>query len=114
RVFLLTPQNEGDLLGLRAIDGATLDPSTPDSVEFTVAPVAGGGGDAGAGTAAGSGAPTTSFCTDVLPLLTTRCGSAVCHGGTDLPAEGLRLDSAAAVSATAIGRVAQESNTGPS
>jgi hypothetical protein len=113
RVFLLSPQNDADPLGLRAIDGATLDPSSPASIELTVSPGTPGGADAGA--AVGPAGPTASFCTDVLPLLTTRCGSAVCHGGTPLPAsaEGLRLDSPAGVSATAIGRVAQESNTGP-
>jgi hypothetical protein len=108
RIWLESPRSDGDANGLRAIDGATLDSATPASIEFTVAP-------AGSVAASAGGGPTTSFCTDILPVLTTRCGSSVCHGGTPLPAsaEGLRLDSPAAVAATAVGRVSEESNTGP-
>ncbi len=109
RVVILSPQNDADPLGLRAIDGATLDPSTPP-IEFTVLqPDA--GVDAGASPA--PALPTMSFCADVLPVLTTKCGSSICHGGTTLPADGLRLDSPTAVTATALGRVAVGSNRGP-
>ena len=89
--------------GIRAIDGtATLAPSTTTTIEFTVS----------ASAPVQSAPPTYEFCQDIFPIVSSKCTATSCHGGM-LPALGLRLDSSAAVLATALGRVSEESNTGP-
>lgn len=96
--------------GLRAVDGATLDPKYK-TIEFSVI-----ADDAGPPQPA---APTIDFCNDILPIFTAKCGGSSCHGGagptaTDPgPAAGLWLTSPTAIAATAVGRVAQGANTGP-
>jgi hypothetical protein len=102
RIDILSPQSPTDANGLRAIDGATLDPSSTATIEFPVH----------ATTPPTPTPPPVDFCRDVFPIFTTQCTSSVCHGGP-LPAAGLRLDSPASIAATAIGRVAQGANTGP-
>jgi hypothetical protein len=47
----------------------------------------------------------------VLPIFASKCGTSVCHGG-DLPAAGLLMTTAQGIQMTAVGRVAQGSNTG--
>jgi hypothetical protein len=103
QTYVLTitaPSGPADPNGLRAIDGATIDPLEA-TIEFPVR-----SGDAGIGQAA---PPTVDFCKDILPIFRIRCAS--CHGRS-LPAAGLRLDSPQGVNATAF-RVAQGANTGP-
>jgi hypothetical protein len=96
---IASPQSSTDLSGLRAIDGATIDPSE-SVIDFQVsAPTA------------QTTLATIDFCTSVLPILGT-CSGTMCHGGY-LPAEGLELTTGAFVASTAIGRVAHEANTGP-
>jgi len=55
--------------------------------------------------------PPVDFCSQILPLFVGHCGGSSCHS-TAAPAAGLRLTSSAGVEGTAIGRVAQGSNTG--
>jgi hypothetical protein len=57
-----------------------------------------------------------NFCDDVLPIFQLRCSGGLCHAapiGTTSPAESLILETPVGVLATAVDRVAQESNTGP-
>jgi hypothetical protein len=113
KVTMVTPQSATDANGVRAIDGATLDPSVNPVVEFQVA-CEGDAGDDGGGTGAAMPAmpiPSVDFCSQVIPIVQSKCDGSPCHGGP-LPAAGLRLDSAQAIAATAIGRVAQGANTG--
>jgi hypothetical protein len=97
---IAAPQSSTDPNGLRAVDGALLDP-LQGVIVFTVGPVG-----------STSSPPTIDFCAGVYPLFVKSCGSSVCHSGS-LPAAGLGLTSATMISATAIGRVAQAANTGP-
>ena len=113
RVVLGIPSSDGgNPNGLVAIDGATL--SAPVSLIFT----------AGAAPSPPSaGPPTMDFCRDIyVPIFQYSCAYGTCHvapptntasfdaGGGPL---GLDLSSASGVRATAIGQVADESNTGP-
>ncbi len=91
------PQDAGDIFGVRAIDGAVLDPSTPEAIGFLATAATGR-----------KPPPSVDFCTDVLPLLRSACATAGCHSspGAGQPAsapEGLVLDTAAGVQATALG-----------
>jgi hypothetical protein len=97
-----SPQSATDPYGLRAIDGATLDPKSPSLFEFQV--VAAG--------APPTPAPTMDFCNDVFTPALQTCGGTGCHGSA-FPAAGLLLTTAAGVAQTAIGRVARGANTGP-
>ncbi len=104
--------------GVRAFDGATLDPGLPDSariVDFQTCPTTGCAD--GAVVAPDPPPPTApDFCRDVLPIFSQHCSGGYCHGsivGSQLPAEGLILDSYAGVVNTAINRSSEESNTGP-
>ncbi|MGA7123058.1 MAG: Ig-like domain-containing protein [Polyangiaceae bacterium] len=102
-VDIATPASPTDLNGLRAIDGATIATKFA-KLEFPV-------GAAGGATAQAA-LPTIDFCNDIFPLLQP-CAGPSCHGGTAPgPASGLRLDTPAAITATAVGRVSQEANTG--
>lgn len=102
KVFLLVPPDDDtDEQGLRAIDRSPLWSGQPLEIAFYVGPKTG----------VGSGEPTVSFCTDVLPIFIPNCGSPVCHGSSTEPAAGLVLDTATGVSHTALGRVAHGANT---
>jgi len=101
-IGIASPQSAGDPNGLRAIDGATLDPGSPAIIDFQVT---------NATSTAPPMPPTIDFCNDVSTTFSTCTGSG-CHGST-LPAAGLLLTTAEGVAQTAIGRVAHGSNTGP-
>lgn len=102
-VDIVPPSSPTDTNGLRAIDGATIDPAEA-TLEFPVVAV-------GAGMPQAT-PPNVDFCRDILPLLTT-CAGPSCHGGTPPgPAAGLRLDTPLWISTTAVGRAAQAANTG--
>jgi len=111
KVTMVTPQSATDANGLRAIDGATLDPSVNPVVEFQVACGGDAGADGGGAEAGAPPIPSVDFCSQVMPIVLSKCAGSTCHGGPQ-PAAGLRLDSPQAIAATAIGRVAQGSNTG--
>jgi hypothetical protein len=97
---IVAPQSESDPYGLRAIDGALLDPRSPSVIVFQAA---------ASGTL--TTAPAVDFCRDVFPIFAT-CNAGGCHG-TPAPAAGLALNTAEAIAATAIGRVAVGANQGP-
>jgi hypothetical protein len=101
-IGIASPQNAGDPNGLRAIDGAMLDPGSPAIIDFQVT---------SATSTSPPTPPTIDFCNDVFTTFSTCTGSG-CHGST-LPAAGLLLTTAEGVTQTAIGRVAHGSNTGP-
>jgi hypothetical protein len=90
--------------GLRAFDGAPLQSGrVPNELSFLTS-------------ASVAATPTTlpfvePTCADVAGLLTSRCAGSCCHGG-DQPAMGLRLDSTSGLEATAIERVAHQTETG--
>lgn len=110
------PANDGDVNGLRAMDGATLDPAGAPYVL---------GFQAIAGTPDGGAPPAplqgdASFCRDVMPIFRAKCAGGACHHavtGTSVPAAGLLLETTLGVKNTAIGNptpiVARGSNTGP-
>jgi hypothetical protein len=128
RITVSAPNDHNDPNGLRAFDGALLDPtqgnvcatsSLPGCVvEFPVK-----SGPAYAGVDACSGATAIDFCKDVYPIfhgvlgtngapdVASKCGAGGCHEGS-YPAAGLALKTAAGIRETAINRVAQGSNTG--
>ncbi len=103
-VVILAPQNAADVNGLRAIDGATLEPPSPRVIAFSV-------------TDATPTPPSTvsiDFCRDIYPITSASCALSQCHEGpATTSAAGLVLDPPSGISATAVGRVAQGSNTGP-
>lgn len=99
---IASPQNAGDANGLRAIDGATLDPASPAIIDFEVT----------TSISPPPPPPTIDFCNDVFLSTFTTCTTTGCHG-TVYPAAGLLLTTADGVAQTAIGRVAHGSNTGP-
>ena len=108
RLTIASPAGPTDVNGLRAIDGATLSATSPSSVTFRVAM------DAGTSAPPPAPPPPPDFCTAVLPLFVSRCSGSGCHGGSStLPAAGLRLTDPQGVLTTAIGQVAEGSNTGP-
>ena len=104
--------DEAGSFGLRAIDGATMDPST-SKIAFTVAPPTGNPPKL----------PTIDFCKDIYPLFAARysdanysyvqglCSNIHCHAGA-YAATGLRLDLPNAIRSTAIGVEATEATTG--
>lgn len=111
--------DEAGSFGLRAIDGATMDPTTP-KIAFTV----GAALDAGT-TDAGTPppqVPTIDFCKDIYPLFAApyanpqeqyvqgMCSNASCHSGSSA-ATGLRLDLPEGIRHTAIGVEATEATT---
>jgi hypothetical protein len=103
-IAIASPQNAGDPNGLRAIDGATLDPGSPALIEFEVT---------AAVTPAPPPPPTIVFCNDVFPTFSA-CGGSGCHGtALGLPAAGLLLTTPDGITQTAVGRVAHGANTGP-
>jgi hypothetical protein len=110
QVQIASPRDSSDPNGLRAIDGATLDPTKPAPViEFAVAAAA----------MAPPAPPVIDFCKQLAQTITTSCGSqTACHMPPHppqfAPALGLVLSNAALPKfrATAIGRVAEEANAG--
>jgi hypothetical protein len=106
QLTITAPQNAADANGLRAIDGALLDPSTPTTLAFMVTD------------AAPQPAPINiDFCRDISPIfgscLLSSCHEAPQGTALEISAEGLVLDPPQYIAQTAIGRVAQEANTGP-
>lgn len=97
---IATPQSPTDLNGLRAIDGATIEPKSSVFAFQASAPL---------------GTVTTpamvDFCAVVAPIF-TNCNQSICHTGS-LPPAGLDLSANDRILATAIGRVAEGSNRGP-
>lgn len=101
---------DASTLGLRAIDGATIDPATP-AIGFSVA----------APTGNPPVDPRIDFCSDVFPLFAaTRsqpgiqgvCSSGACHGGDPTSAaQGLALSKPEWIRSTAIGVEAVETTT---
>jgi hypothetical protein len=102
QVHIAMPQSPTDSNGLRAIDGATLDPAASPTITFLAASNA----------PAQNQPPPVDFCKDIIRLF-DKCAGLVCHTASTIAAQGLLLDSASDIAATAVGRVAQESNTGP-
>lgn len=102
--FSLPPNDDVNDRGLRAIDRAALEPSQPREFAFFASEPTGQKNE-----------KTVDFCGDVLPILTMRCTSGVCHAGgpagAQFPAAGLVLDSFTGIQATAIRRVANSANT---
>jgi hypothetical protein len=103
-VIIVAPQNPADPNGLRAFDGATLK-GGQRVIEFSVT------------NATPTPTPTVriDFCRDIFPITDTSCALTMCHGKTPqtFPAAGLQLDPPSGIPLTAVGRVAQGSNTGP-
>jgi hypothetical protein len=102
QVNIVTPKSATDTNGLRAIDGATLDPTTSSMITFI----------ASSSLPAQSQPPAVDFCKDIFRLF-DKCAGTVCHTAPTVAAQGLLLDSPGDIAMTAVGRVAQESNTGP-
>jgi Big-like domain-containing protein len=107
---ITSPSGPADPNGLRAIDGATIDPRDAVPIEFTVVATS----DAGPSQPQ---PPAVDFCTQIRPILGA-CSYTPCHKtdprvDANLPAAGLELDSPQAILATAVGRVAQGANSGP-
>jgi hypothetical protein len=106
KIVILAPQNGADPNGLRAFDGATLAEPAPIVIAFSV-------------TDATPTLPSTvsiDFCRDIFPITDAKCSLSICHGGSGpmpAPAAGLVLDPPSGIPTTAVGRVAQGSNTGP-
>jgi hypothetical protein len=94
------------VIGVMAIDGATLDPAQPTTVTFqATSPV----------TPVTPAAPVYCPGSEVQKIFAGSCGGASCHQPPpgSMPAQGLVLTDAAGVLATAIGQVAIGGNTGP-
>ncbi len=85
--------------GFRTLLGATMDPHAASKLGFF------------ATDSVTINAPHISFCRDIEPILTTKCGR--CHGGQS-PAMALQLDSTNGIRATAIRQLARGSNAGAS
>jgi hypothetical protein len=114
RVVLNVPDPEaGFPYGVVALDGAPL--AAPQTLLFTVGAAA---------SPPATGDPRIQFCAQVLPIFNSHCAS--CHGtpggnsyspspdgGLTLPRDALILSTVDGIRATAIGQVADESNTGP-
>lgn len=101
-VFFVPPNNTSDIQGFRAIDRAPLDPNQNRTFVFK----------AGAARGVTAFEPKMDFCADVLPIFVRKCDGPLCHGSGDRSASSLILTSGDGVRVTAVGRVAQGSNTG--
>jgi hypothetical protein len=103
-IVILAPQSASDVNGLRAIDGATLAPPSPRVIAFSVTDP----------TPTPPSTVSIDFCRDISPI-TGSCVLSQCHlgGPMSTPAAGLVLYPYSGIPATAVGRVAQGSNTGP-
>jgi hypothetical protein len=107
KLILPVPSETAAGFGLRAIDGATLDPSSMREFAFTASNVT--------LPPAATQEPSMSFCRDVFPVMQAKCASgSPCHGAPDpssKPAGSLVLTLPNGFRQTAINRVAQGSNT---
>ncbi len=108
-LLLRNADEDRDGFGIRAIDGAALVAGQKRRFEFVVGPATG----------TGSVEPSVDFCAAILPTFYAKCGSSSCHGPGEgstpsAPAAGLLLTTPSGIGSTAIGRVAQGSNTGAS
>lgn len=104
-LVILAPQNAADVNGLRAIDGATM-PKSPRVLAFSVTDP----------TPTAQPTVAIDFCRDIYPITSLKCAVSICHGpgvNGNIPAAGLLLNPPSGIPATAVGRVAQGSNTGP-
>ena len=107
-VLFVPPNNATDQGGFRAIDRSPLD-QTYTFVFRATAPTGGPLRPVD---------PPVNFCADVLPIFAQKCSDPTCHGappnptGGTQPAASLILSNSSGVRVTAIGRVAQGSNTG--
>ena len=99
---VVTPPTSDPATGLRAIDGAGLDPAVTNIIPFR----------ASASAPMPPAPPNVDFCRDIEPIFASKCLTGACHGGAE-PAVGLRLDTNAGILSTAVGRVAEGANTGP-
>lgn len=103
RIYITQPTGPKDPNGLRAIDGAPIDPAirqpliVPVPASIPTAPTL----------------PAIDFCSIILPHVFQHCGGGDCHTQSP-PAAGLLLDNPQDSQATAMNRIAQGSNTGPS
>jgi hypothetical protein len=97
-------QPEDTVIGLMAIDGATLDPALPATITF----------QATAGVTQ-IGVPMVDYCTQINKMFAGSCGGLSCHNPPpdSMPAQGLVLTEPAGVTSTAVGQVAVGANTGP-
>lgn len=95
------PDGDEDQGGVRAIDRAKLFADQKREIAFLVGPKTNVPIE-----------PTVTLCRDVLPIFTAKCNLPTCHGNGDSAAASLVLDTSAGIGATAIGRIAQGSNTG--
>ncbi len=100
RLFVLAPSSPTDANGVRGIDGAPLDPKWTAPLTFPIV-----------GTAAPTSTLAVDYCNVIQPIF-NQCAGGQCHSGP-MPAAGLWLTSPEGVLATALGRAAQGSNTGP-
>lgn len=101
KLVLGIPKEDADLGGFRAIDRAKLYADQPLEFPFLVGPPT-----------MAQYEPPVTFCRDVLPIFTAKCNIPTCHGNGTAAAASLILDTSAGVSATALNRIAQGSNTG--
>lgn len=111
-ISVFPPPNDGTTNGILAFDGAPLD--RPVSLEFTTRD------SEPAGTTV-EPPPSVDFCAALdHEVFQASCAAGGCHTGSGPldhgvalgPAEGLDLSSSAALRATAVGRVAHETQTG--
>jgi hypothetical protein len=110
KIVLGIPSGESDTGGLRSITRATLDPASTRVLGFQTC-----GGTVACPTAPLPPPPATMrFCNDIEPIFKGHCSApGLCHGADGAnPAASLILDTSVGVAKTAIGRVAQGSNTG--
>jgi hypothetical protein len=108
KLILPVPSESAGGFGVRAIDGATLDPNSMWQFAFNVSNVT--------LPPSATQEPTMRFCRDVFPVMQAKCGTgSPCHGvpvtGSQ-PAASLVLTVPNGFRQTAINRVAQASNTG--
>jgi hypothetical protein len=102
KLILPIPRDpQSDLGGFRAIDRSPLHDQQKREFVFR----------AGQPTRLKLYEPTVDFCADVLPIFVTKCSDPSCHGPSDSAASSLVLGTSEGVRVTALGRVAQGSNT---
>jgi hypothetical protein len=102
RLFIASPSGPKDPNGLRAVDGAPIDPTLTQPLIIPVP----------ATIPSGPTLPSIDYCTDVQTIL-THCAGSDCHYAQPFPAAGLLLDTPADIQATAMNRIALGSNSGP-
>ncbi|HSY23950.1 MAG TPA: hypothetical protein VK841_17600 [Polyangiaceae bacterium] len=104
QLFIASPSGPKDPNGLRAIDGAPIDPTIKQPLIIPVPMTI----------PSGPTLPVIDYCTDI-PAVFQHCAGSDCHiGSPPPPATGLLLDTPEDIQATACNRTAEGSNTGPS